>query len=61
MKQLQKSKAAILLGMGVMIAATFLNAAHPVRVKPAKTAVEISANISTADDWDSPSVNSDAR
>ena len=60
MKQTKKSKAAILLGMGMMIAASYLNAARPNRIAPTKAPVEIQANISSADEWDTPFLNNGA-
>ncbi|MEO8129782.1 MAG: hypothetical protein ABJF23_28550 [Bryobacteraceae bacterium] len=56
MSKIQKSKAAIYLGIGLFIAATYVNAAHPVQTTSHGIPLEISSNLSSADDWDSPFV-----
>jgi hypothetical protein len=58
---MRKSKAVILLGMGVIIAASYMNAAHPSHFPRQKPAVGISGNVGadrvalvSSDDWGSP-------
>ena len=58
---MQKTKAALLVGMGLMAAASYLNAAHTTRIAQHKPTVEISTKVMpgsmemvSSDDWDSP-------
>ena len=58
---MQKWKVAFLLGTGLMVAASYLNAAHTSHFSHQKKAVEILANVETgraalvsSDDWGSP-------
>jgi hypothetical protein len=61
---MRKSKAAILVGMGLMTAASYVNAAHAYHVSHGKKAVEISIHESaertaliSSDDWGSPAMD----
>jgi len=60
MNKVQKLKAAIFLGTGLLIAASYMKGAHPVRVKAQGKPVEISFHLSSVDDWDSPFLSAPA-